>query len=374
MAISESALPFYSPTALLLLAVLGIQWLHLPLLAVWIAYVLLPVLDLALPFDQSNPDQAQESRLNQQARWRLPLFVYTLVDLCALVWFLEYMSQTSLPIISWLAVLFTVGNFSTGGINVAHECMHKQDWMSRMAAYLELGKCLYTHFAIEHVRGHHMRVATPLDPATARHGQSLYAFFPQTVIGGWKDAWNLEKERLHRQRRSEWSLDNAFILGKVLECGFVLGVLCRYGTYGLFVFVVQSVVGVSLLEAVNYIEHYGLERQKEGEGYESVTPQHSWNAPYVVTNWLFFKLQRHSDHHAWGSKPYQLLHSFPDVPTLPGSYPLCIIVATVPPLWYSLMHPLLDKAKGAVERFQLWLGVSLLLQAAVFSVWFALAI
>jgi alkane 1-monooxygenase len=374
MAISESPLPYFSPTALLLIGVVGIQWLHMPLLSVWVGYVLLPVLDLCLPLDEVNPDKDQEKRLGAQSRWRLPLFVYTVVDLCTVVWFLEYMSQAQLSPFAFLAVLYTVGNFSTGGINVAHECMHKQDFWSRSAAYLELGKCLYTHFAIEHVRGHHIQVATPLDPATAKFGQSLYAFLPQSVVGGWKHAWLLEKERLNRQRRSEWSMDNVFIKGKILEAAIVLGILCRYGLFGLFVFVIQSVVGVGLLEAVNYIEHYGLVRRKEGEDYESVAPQHSWNAPFVVTNWLFFKLQRHSDHHAQGSKPYQLLQSWKEVPTLPGSYPLCVVVATIPPLWFSLMHPLLDNAKGSVERFRVWLGLSLALQTGLFTIWFALAL
>lgn len=374
MAISESPLPYFSPTALLLLGVVGIQWLGLPLLSVWLGYVFLPILDLSLPLDEANPSQSQEKRLAVQNRWRLPLFVYTVVDLCAVVWFLEYMTQVQLSPIAFLAVLFTVGNFSTGGINVAHECMHKQDFWSRAAAYMELGKCLYTHFAIEHVRGHHIRVATPLDPATARFGQSLYTFLPQSVLGGWEDAWRLEKERLGRQHKSEWTLQNAFIMGKVLETVFVLGILFRYGCFGLCIFVIQSVIGVGLLEAVNYIEHYGLQRRKEGEDYEAVTPQHSWNAPFAVTNWLFFKLQRHSDHHAQGSKPYQLLQSCAEAPTLPGSYPLCVVVATLPPLWFSIMHPLLDKAEGSVERFKGWLGISLVLQTGIFTTWFVLAL
>lgn len=374
MAISESCLPYFSPTALLLLGVVGIQWLGLPLLAVWIAYVLLPVLDLCLPLDEANPSPSQEKLLVQQARWRVPLFVYAVVDLCTVVWFLEYMAQAQLSLFALLAVLFTVGNFSTGGINVAHECMHKQDFWSQLATYLELGKCLYTHFAIEHVRGHHIRVATPLDPATARFEQSLYAFMPQSVLGGWTDAWRLEKERLGRQHKSEWSFQNAFILGKGLEALFLLGIFYRYGYFGLGVFVAQSIVGVGFLEAVNYIEHYGLLRRKEGADYESVTPNHSWNAPFAVTNLLFFKLQRHSDHHAQGSKPYQILQSCAEAPRLPGSYPLCVVVATVPPLWFSIMHPLLEKEKGSMERFKGWLAVALVMQTGIFTAWFVLAL
>ena len=345
-----------------------------PLLAVWVAYVLLPFLDVTLPYDLDNPNGEQEKTLATETKWKLPLWTYTILDLAALYWFLEYATATTLPFFSLLAVLFTVGNFSTGGINVAHECMHKTDLLNRVMTYAELTKCLYSHFAIEHVKGHHMNVATPEDPATAKKGQSLYAFFPQTVIGGWRHAWKLETERMTRMGESQWSVKNMFLVGKCIEVLLTLIVIRCYGLYGLFLFVAQSCIGFGILEAVNYVEHYGLQRAQVANGYEPVAVHHSWNAPFLLTNWLFFKLQRHSDHHYQGSKPYQVLRTWEEAPVLPGSYPLCVIVATVPPLWFSLMHPLLDKSKGSMKRFKQWLGVSLAMQGVVFSGWFLLTL
>ena len=117
----------------------------------------------------------------------------------------------------------------------------------------------------------------------------------------------------------------------------------------------QAVLGFSLLEVVNYIEHYGLLRQQRADGrYERCRPEHSWNASNVVSNLLLFQLQRHSDHHAFPTRRYQVLRHYDDVPQLPTGYAGMIVLAAIPPVWRRVMDPkVLEHYEGDVTRANL---------------------
>ena len=107
--------------------------------------------------------------------------------------------------------------------------------------------------------------------------------------------------------------------------------------------VIQAIVGFSLLEVVNYMEHYGMLRQKVGAGerqrYERVDPSHSWNSNNIATNVLLYHLQRHSDHHANPTRRYQTLRDFEESPVLPTGYAGMIVLAIVPAVWRRVMDP-----------------------------------
>lgn len=121
-----------------------------------------------------------------------------------------------------------------------------------------------------------------------------------------------------------------------------------FGLMGLFFMLGYAFFGIFMLEAINYVEHYGLRRECDENGvYEPVNIKHSWNAPQRYTNYLLFKLQRHSDHHANSYKPYQILNSYADSPTLIGGYTLAIITSYVPYVWFKVYSPL---AKAAQEE------------------------
>jgi alkane 1-monooxygenase len=193
---------------------------------------------------------------------------------------------------------------------------------------------------VEHNRGHHVRVATPEDPASSRLGEGFWEFLPRTVIGSLASAWEMESGRLHRQGKRTISMQNDVINAWSLTV-LLFGALL--GAFGLSVFpwlLVQAVVGFSLLEVVNYLEHYGLARQKRADGrYEPCAPRHSWNSNNVASNVLLYHLQRHSDHHAYPSRRYQALRSFDEAPELPSGYGTMTVIALFPPLWRHLMDP-----------------------------------
>jgi alkane 1-monooxygenase len=243
-------------------------------------------------------------------------------------------------------IYFLIASSGAGAINLSHELIHKEDPFERLVGILNLGKVFYQHWWIEHVYGHHRRVGTDKDPATARLGQSLYQFIPQTVIGTWKSSWDLEKNRLLKKYGSVWVMQNQFIYFILFYLTLPAVIWQGIGLRAAIYCIIFGFSGALFLEIVNYLEHYGLERE-EGE---PVTIHHSWNAPHRFTNYGLFKLQRHSDHHENGYKPYQILATYEEAPTLPHGYPTLIIMTLFPPIWKRVMDPL---ALDALKKVQL---------------------
>jgi alkane 1-monooxygenase len=198
-----------------------------------------------------------------------------------------------------------------------------------------------------------VRVATPEDPASSRVGENFYQFWPRTVIGSLKSAWRLEKRRYARRNQHPFRIGNdvlnAWLMSAVLWAALVAWLGVGIAPY----LVLQAVVGFSLLEVVNYMEHYGMLRQKVGVGerrrYERVDPSHSWNSNNIATNVLLYHLQRHSDHHANPTRRYQTLRDFEESPVLPTGYAGMIVLALVPPVWRREMDQrVVDHFRGDV--------------------------
>ncbi len=256
----------------------------------------------------------------------------------------------------WLTVLgigFAVG-YVTGaqGITFAHELGHSKSKFDRFCGWLLMTTVCYGHFMVEHYRGHHPRAATFDDPASARFGESLYAFLPRTVWGSLVSAWRLEAQRV-AQMKSSWRM-SPLVWSALASLGLIiLPILMLISSFGLVesaqhaikivaFFVFQSVVAFVLLEMVNYIEHYGLQRSVSHGKREAFGEMHAWNADHPVTNSLLANLQRHSDHHMHAWKPYATLKDVPAGPRLPTGYAGSIILAAIPPVWFALMHPRLQ--------------------------------
>ncbi|MEZ5913970.1 MAG: alkane 1-monooxygenase, partial [Paracoccaceae bacterium] len=206
---------------------------------------------------------------------------------------------------------------------------------------LLLASVLYSHFRSEHLRVHHLWVATPRDPVTARYNEGFHRFFPRVLWQCPRSAWAAEAGMLRRRGKGPLDRANPFwrylaLQGAMLALAFALG-----GFAGLGLFAFQAFVAIWQLELVNYIEHYGLTRRHLGEGrYEHVLPRHSWNAAHRASNWLLINLQRHSDHHYKPDRRFPLLqtHAEADAPQLPHGYPAMTALAMVPPLWRRVMN------------------------------------
>jgi len=225
------------------------------------------------------------------------------------------------------------------GINVAHELGHRTDQVSQFFAKAGLLFVLYQHFFIEHNRGHHKNVSTMSDPATARKNEMVYAFFFRSIMGQYLDAWKLENDRLKRENKTIWSWNNEMIRFSIYEMLYLLVVGLLFG-FSLVPFAVAiAFVGVLLLEIINYIEHYGLQRKILPSGRpERVLPKHSWNSDHEMGRILLFELTRHSDHHYKSTRKYQILRHMDDSLQLPLGYPGSMLLALIPPLWFAIIN------------------------------------
>ncbi|MES0874690.1 fatty acid desaturase [Sinimarinibacterium thermocellulolyticum] len=332
--------------ALPLLALTALVGGHLSAQGAWywlmpvVFYGVVPLLDWLIGADPVNPPERAVPMLEADAYYRRIVFAYIPSQYAVTVYGAWLAVNGDLAAWEWIGVLVTVGLINGVGINTAHELGHKTNRLERWLAKLTLAPVAYGHFFIEHNKGHHKHVATPEDPASARMGETFWAFLPRTVIGSFRSAWRIESARLRRDGKPVWSLHNE-ILQAYAMTALLFGALAAWlGPWVLVFLSLQAAYGASLLEVVNYVEHYGLLRLKDASGrYERCQPRHSWNSNHVVTNLLLYQLQRHSDHHANPTRRYQSLRDFGDAPQLPSGYASMILIAYFPPLWFRLMDP-----------------------------------
>ena len=306
-------------------------------LPLWI-HLALPLLDGVLGEDRSNPPEAQLAEVESRVGYRWLVAAYVPGQWAITVVGAWLAATQPMTLAAWAGLLLTVGGVNGVGINTAHELGHKrvrwEQWLSRLA----LLPVAYGHFFVEHNRGHHARVATPADPASARLGESFWAFLPRSMIGSLRSAWELEALRLHHRGLAVFSLHNENLLSWVGTALLFGGLTIAFGWKALPFLLAQAFYGASLLEVVNYIEHYGLLRSLGRDGKPvRCTPEHSWNASHLVSNLFLFHLQRHSDHHAHPARRYQALRHFDESPQLPSGYAAMLVLAYCPPLWRRVM-------------------------------------
>lgn len=320
-----------------------------------LTFVVVPVLDHIVGADADNPPDSVLARLEDDRFYRAVTFLCVPGQYLSLLFACWIWAGGGWVETSWvddLGLMFTVGIIGGIAISVAHELGHRRAVLERRLSKVALAQTGYGHFVVEHNRGHHAKVATPDDPASSRLGESLYAFIFRSVTGGVRSAWRLERARLTRVGTSHWSLRNHVLNAWLLTPALFAVLVAWFGTGVLPWLIGQAVIGFCLLETVNYLEHYGLRRQKLADGrYERVRASHSWNSNTIVANVCLFHLQRHSDHHAHPTRRYQTLRHSEEAPQLPSGYATMMLIAMVPPLWRRIMDPrVIDHYGGQVHR------------------------
>jgi len=259
----------------------------------------------------------------------------------------------NLSVLGFLAITVATGFADGFAINTAHELGHKRTRLESWLARIALAVPAYGHFCIEHNRGHHRDVATPEDPASSRMGENIYQFSLREIPGAFRRAWKIEQQRLARKNVSLWGHHNEIIQSYLLSLVMQASLVYAFGWIMLPFLVIHNVLSWWVLTSANYIEHYGLLREKQEDGkYERCQPHHSWNANHKYSNLLLFHLQRHSDHHANPTRRYQSLRHFESLPGLISGYYGMYIVAYFPALWFNIM----DKRLLALPHIQGNLG------------------
>jgi alkane 1-monooxygenase len=317
---------------------------------VLLGFLVLPFADARVGYSRWPSESALERITDQHGRhYERALFSAAFVDIALVIWSLWVVSHETLMWWEMLGFTVSIGLFSGYiGIVVAHEMMHRSDAAHRRLGWVLMSLVLYPHFCIEHVFGHHPRVATLDDPATARRGESFYRFLPRSTFGGIASAWRIERERLARIGSGAVSFRNDLLRCYALIALGLWGVWAVFGPTVLGFFLGQAAVAVTLLEGINYLEHYGLLRPLRDNGRPvPVGPEHSWNSSHFLTNINLFNLGRHPEHHMQGNRAFYRLRHFDEAPQLPYGYATMFLIALVPPLWFRTMNGRLDAYLGA---------------------------
>jgi len=327
---------------------LGVFWWFGPILV----FGIFSLLDVIVGTDAENPPDSIIKWLEQDRYYRWCTYAFIPIQYAGLVFACWLWAYGDLSTVDKVGLAFTMAMVSGIAINTAHELGHKRASLERWLSKVALAQSGYGHFFIEHNRGHHVRVATPEDPASARLGESFWAFLPRTAWGSLRSSWDLESERLARTGSRPWTIKNDILNAWAMTLTLYVVLIALFGWVVLPYLLIQSVAGASLLEVVNYLEHYGLLRHRREDGrYELTRPEHSWNSNNVASNVLLYHLQRHSDHHANPTRRYQALRHMDDAPQLPTGYAGMIVLAVVPPVWRRVMdRRLLDHYGGDVTR------------------------
>jgi len=310
-------------------------------------FVLIPILEMLMPYSEANLTSAEEELEKKDIWYDIALYMIVPLHLTLLVYFFFVISDPNLSSSEYMAKILAMG-FGCGinGINVAHELGHRVKPFERVMAKIQLLSSQYMHFIIEHNRGHHKNVSTDEDGASARRNEIVYTFWIRSVYQSYMSAWSIEHERLRKRHIPIFSFKNEMIRFTMIQLLSLFAIAYFFSPKVLISYLVVAVIGFLLLETINYVEHYGLRRNKTERGtYEKVLPVHSWNSNHVLGRIMLFELTRHSDHHYKASRKYQVLRHFDDSPQLPFGYPAMVVLSLAPFIFIPMMNRKIDSFK-----------------------------
>ena len=336
------AIKYLSPAIVYVLAFIAFSFTGwITFVALLYAWVLLPLVEFFIQPDPKNLNGAEAELAKRDTFYDYVLYFFVALQFLALIYFLFVMKSAAQ--LQWWEVVARVATMGllcgSFGINIGHELGHRINKFEQGLAKAALLTSLYMHFKIEHNKGHHKRVATPADPASARYNEPVYFFYFRTLIFSYLSAWRIANDEMRKQQFPVFNFKNEMVQAHIIQILFVTLIVYFFGWQVTAYYLAAAFVGILLLETVNYIEHYGLQRKQVGDGkYERAMPQHSWNSNHILGRLMLFELSRHSDHHYLANKKYQLLQHHDESPQLPTGYPGSMILSLLPPVWFYIMN------------------------------------
>jgi alkane 1-monooxygenase len=314
------------------------------------AFAVIPLLELLIKPDEVNLSAAEEAIVKEDRSYDYVLYLIVFLQIPTLFYFLYHLKiDAGLTWVDKLGRIISMGVLcGTFGINVGHELGHRVNRFEQILAKISLMSSLYMHFFTEHNKGHHKHVATPEDPSSSRLGESLYAFWPRTIVFSYLSAWRIANSEVKKTGHGIFSWRNEMIQAHLWQLLFILAIYIYFGGWVMVYFLLAAFMGILMLETVNYIEHYGLNRKSTSPGkYERTLPEHSWNSNHLIGRLMLFELSRHSDHHYLASRKYQVLRHHENAPQMPTGYPGMMLLSTIPPLWFWVMNKRVNNINDA---------------------------
>jgi len=323
---------------------------------------LVPLLDLLVGEDSYNPTPEEESGLRNNFWFSFHLCFYVWVYVATVLAICYYVGLESGFVgdgpdkMSWIALVglgSSAGIASGFGIGCIHELIHRPTFTELYHARVVLLFSNYNHFWVEHVWGHHKRVATDEDPASSALNEPLWTFIPKCWYYSLLSAWRLETKFLANRGMGWYNINNRIFYPFLASFAIDYAIYSYFGPKALAFQIIQSVWTAFLTDQANYIEHYGLRRKRLSDAtdewgwysdYEKPGWMHAWNTGDRISNWILFKIERHPDHHVNAGRPYQILRTFKESPTYPSGYAGMFVLSWFPPLFFAVMNPLVKKA------------------------------
>ena len=306
---------------------------------------IVPIIELIIKPDRTNFDDKTAKKENNNPFYNWVMFLAVPIQLAVLIYFLITINKTPIGSVEYVGRIVSMGLMcGVLGINIGHELGHRSNRLHQFLGEVLLLTSLNTHFLPYHNSGHHFEVATPNDSATAKKNQLLYAFWFTSHFGSYIKAWQIENKRMVKIEKPRYSIYNKMVQYSIANIAVLAVIYLFFDINVLIAFIVAASIGILLLETVNYIEHYGLLRNKNESGrYERVKYSHSWNSDHPLGRLLLFNLSRHSDHHYKASIKYQILKSMPESPQMPTGYPGMMVFSLFQPLWFYVMNKKLER-------------------------------
>ena len=341
-----NALPHFLPITIFPLIIVAALWGGWWILAPFVFFGLAGPLDLAFGMDGRNMDPAKTSE--RRLFWHnLPVWLWAVLWPATFV-FTAWQVLVSGHLADWEGALmvFVLAMEAQAIFIVGHELIHRRrQWERRLGEFL-LASASYPQYATEHVYIHHAYVGTPLDVGSAPRGESLWHYFPREVASNLLGSWVVARDRLARKGLPVWHRSNPFWRYGLTTAFWYAVVFAMGGPWAIPVYMALCLGVVFSMKVSNYLQHYGLRRVRMAGGrFEKILPRHSWSVDYRFSNWMFFNMQRHADHHAVWARRYPLLQfrGADESPQLPGSYGKMFGLAVRPRRWFETMDPLVDE-------------------------------
>ena len=341
----------YLPSVLCILGTyLGGYWTWLTFVVGW---VVVPLFDILIGADSYNLSEDEEKAFAASVWFRFVTWFHLPIQIATVTFGAYWVAAHDLSWGEWLGTTFSIGTAQGFGIGCVHELIHRPQQYDFLNGVLSLCFSNYGHFWIEHLWGHHRNVASPLDPASSDVGDNVWYFVPRCIILSFFEAWGIEAKILKSKGKATLSLDNRIIQAYAVTWTIAATYAHFFGTAALPFFFAQGFIAAWIVDNTNYIEHYGLRRKEVSPGvYERVGWLHAWDTPELLTNSLLFKIQRHPDHHTNAGRPYQILRTFPQAPTLPTGYAGMIALSWFPPLFHYVMNWRVELVKEQEREFR----------------------